>query len=228
MIRPAVVLMIKAPLAGLVKTRLVPPLSAAEAAALAGCFARDAVGCARSAGGEVVIAYAPQGGRATLGPLLPSVSRWVEQRGEDLGARLEAVAGEVFGSGFGPVVIVGADSPTLPPAYVARAASALAEGEADIALGPTEDGGYYLVALRAPAPGVFRNVEWSTPRAYEQTARNASSRGLRLLELQPWYDVDTPADLARLRAELLADEAARLRAPATYRWVKESHFLTGA
>ncbi|HEV2861929.1 MAG TPA: TIGR04282 family arsenosugar biosynthesis glycosyltransferase [Pyrinomonadaceae bacterium] len=225
--RPAVVLMIKAPLAGLVKTRLVPPLSAEEAAALAGCFARDAARCARGVGGEVVIAYAPAGGRATLEPLLPSASRWVEQKGEDLGARLEAVAGEVFGDGFGPVVIVGADSPTLPRAYVARAASALADGEADIALGPTEDGGYYLVGTRAPAPGIFQNVEWSMPRAYAQTARNAAARGLRLLELPAWYDVDTPADLARLRAELLADEAARLRAPATCCWVM-NHFLTGA
>ncbi|HLM57982.1 MAG TPA: TIGR04282 family arsenosugar biosynthesis glycosyltransferase [Pyrinomonadaceae bacterium] len=228
MIRPAVVLMIKAPLAGLVKTRLSPPLSAAEAASLAGCFARDAVGCAGGAGGEVVIAYAPAGGRATLGPLLPSASRWVEQKGGDLGARLEAVAVEVFGAGFGPVVILGADSPTLPPAYVARAVSALAAGEADIALGPTEDGGYYLVALRAPAPGIFQNIEWSTPRAYAQTARNAAARGLRLLELPDWYDVDTPEDLARLRAELLADEEARRRAPATYEWVKRNHFLTGA
>jgi rSAM/selenodomain-associated transferase 1 len=228
MIRPAGVLMMKAPLAGFVKTRLAPPLKAEEAAALAGCFARDAARCALEAGGEVVIAYAPAAGRATLEPLLPSCSHWVEQKGDGLGARLEAVAAEVFRSGFGPVAVAGADSPTLPPSYVSRALAALAAGDADIALGPTEDGGYYLVGLRRPAPGLFRNVEWSTPRAYAQTARNAAALGLRLLELPRWYDVDTPEDLARLRAELFGGEAARVRAPATYEWMKKNHFLIGA
>jgi len=219
MLRPAVVLMMKSPLAGLVKTRLVPPLSAEEAAGLAACFARDAAVCAARACPSVVIAYAPASGRATLEALLPAGLGWVGQRGADLGGRLEAVSAEVFGTGFGPVVIAGADSPTLPPTYIESAIAALSASRADAALGPTDDGGYYLVGLRRPAPGLFRAVDWSTPRAYAQTARNAARLGLRLLELPPWYDVDTPEDLARLRAELLADEAARLRAPATYEWI---------
>jgi glycosyltransferase A (GT-A) superfamily protein (DUF2064 family) len=92
-----------------------------------------------------------------------------------------------------------------------------------VALGPTEDGGYYAVGLRAPADGLFESVEWSTPRAYAQTARNAARAGLRLLKLPRWYDVDTPADLLRLRAELSADEAARRRAPSTYKYLR-AHF----
>ncbi len=220
MLRPAVVLMMKAPLAGLVKTRLSPPLSAEEAASLAACFARDATACASRACRTVVIAYAPASGRATLETLLPGGLRWVEQRGAGLGERLETVSAEVFGMGFGPVVIIGADSPTLPPSYVESAAAALSNSRADAALGPTDDGGYYLVGLRRPAPGLFRGVDWSTPRAYAQTAGNAARLGLRLLELPPWYDVDTPEDLARLRAELLADERARLRAPAACEWLE--------
>jgi hypothetical protein len=217
--RPAVILMIKAPLAGLVKTRLTPPLSAEEAASLAACFARDAARCASRACDVVVIAYAPASGRATLEPLLTGGLRWIEQRGADLGGRLERASNEVFGMGFGPVVIVGADSPTLPPSYIRSATDALSTSRADASLGPTDDGGYYLVGLRRPAPGLFRGVDWSTPRAYAQTAGNAARLGLRLLELPPWYDVDTPEDLARLRAQLLADADARRRAPATCEWL---------
>ena len=133
------------------------------------------------------------------------------------------MAGRAAAEGFGPLLVVGADSPTLPPSYLAAALEGLARGRADAALGATEDGGYYAVGVRGPAPGLFDSVEWSTPRAYAQTARNAARLSLRLLELPPWYDVDTPADLARLRAELDADEAARGRAPSTSEWLR-SHF----
>src|SRR5919205_4171529 len=96
-----------------------------------------------------------------------------------------------------------------------QAAASLSKGEADVALGPTEDGGYYLVGLRESFEGLFRNVEWSTPRVYRQTASNAARLGLRVLELPRWYDVDTREDLLRLRYELRSDEGARERAPHT-------------
>ncbi|MCA1620862.1 MAG: TIGR04282 family arsenosugar biosynthesis glycosyltransferase [Acidobacteria bacterium] len=225
--RPAVIVMAKAPRPGGAKTRLVPPLTPAGAAELAACFFADAVSLALGAAERTVVAYAPAGGRAALEEALraeaPEVVAgdgrllWLEQRGEDLGERLAGVFERAAGLGLGPLVALGADSPTLPPPNLSAALEALADGRADIALGPTDDGGYYAVALRAPARGLFDAVEWSTPRAYAQTARNAARLGLRLLELPRWYDVDTPADLLRLRAEF-ADEAARRRAPATYRW----------
>jgi glycosyltransferase A (GT-A) superfamily protein (DUF2064 family) len=145
---------------------------------------------------------------------------WFAQRGEDLGARIESAAVYAFARGRGPVVVVGTDSPTLPPSFVERAFASLSSEESDVALGPTEDGGYYLVGLREPFEGLFRNVEWSTPRAYARTAENVARAGLRLLELPRWYDVDTPADLLRLRDEMLTDEAARERAPATREWLR--------
>ncbi len=218
--RPVCILMVKAPRAGAVKTRLAPPLSAGEAASLAACFALDTLACVSRVVPEVVVAYDPADGRAQLEALFRNDDlHWLEQRGEGLGGRIESAAAHGFGLGGGPVVIVGADSPTLPPPFVARAVAALSAAESDVALGPTEDGGYYLVGLRRAAGDLFRDVAWSTPHAYRQTADNAARAGLRTLELPRWYDVDTPADLLRLRDELFADEGARTRAPHTYRWL---------
>ncbi len=227
MSNPAIIIMAKAPRAGEAKTRLAPPLKREEAARLAACLFADTVALALRLSAAVVVAYAPADGRAPLAESLRAASGdrswdkvlWFEQRGEGLGERLDGVVERASSRGFGPLLLVGADSPTLPPEFLAAALEGLAAGRGDVALGPTDDGGYYAVGVRRPAPWLFDSVEWSTPRAYAQTARNAARLNLRLLELPPWYDVDTPADLARLRAELSADEAARLRAPATSEWL---------
>ena len=213
--------MIKEPRAGLVKTRLAPPLSAQETASLAACFAQDVVNSAKLAAADLIIAYTPASGRGALERFLPGDLLWLEQRGADLGERLERAAAQAFDLGFGPLILLGADSPTLPHSLINTAINALSAAEVEVALGPTEDGGYYLVGLRHSTPGLFQNIAWSTSQAYAQTARNASRMGLRLLELPLWYDVDTFADLLRLRAEIFSDQEARHRAPATYRWLKE-------
>jgi len=215
------VVMVKAPRAGEVKTRLVPPLAGVEASSLAAAFARDTVDLVRRVAREVIVAYAPDDGRAALEAVLEDEGlMWHAQRGEDLGARIESAAAYAFEMRGGPVVIVGTDSPTLPPSFVESAFASLSSGESDVALGPTEDGGYYLVGLREIFKGLFRNVEWSTARVYGQTASNASRLGLRVLELPRWYDVDTSADLLRLRDELLSDGDARTRAPHTREWLR--------
>jgi uncharacterized protein len=217
--RPAVIVMVKAPRAGFVKTRLVPKLSETEAAALAACFAQDVVRAAGRVAANLLIAYTPSDGREVLEALLPGGVLWFEQRGEDLGARLESAAAEAFDLDFAPLIFIGADSPTLPPAFIATAIGRLTAEEADVVLGPTEDGGYYLIGLHRRARGLFQDVAWSTPQAYAQTAQNATRLGLRLLQLPRWYDVDTPSDLSRLRAELSSDREARQRAPATCQWL---------
>jgi rSAM/selenodomain-associated transferase 1 len=211
--------MVKAPRAGEVKTRLVPPLTGAEAASLAASLARDTVEYVRRVAGETVVAYTPDDARASLEALLDDEGLlWFAQRGGDLGARIESAAAYAFGMRGGPVVVVGTDSPTLPPTLIEHAFASLSAGESDVALGPTEDGGYYLVGLRESFEGLFRNVEWSTPRVYRQTASNAARLGLRVLELPRWYDVDEREDLLRLRDELLSGEEAR--APHTGEWLR--------
>ena len=220
MSRPAIIVMAKAPRAGRAKTRLVPPLTHAEASELAACFLRDTVASAHRVASEVFVAYTPREERATLEAVLPGHALWIEQRGSDLGARLDGVAEEAARLGLGPFVIVGADSPTLPHEFLQTAIESLESRAADIALGPTDDGGFYAVALQRPAaPELFHAVAWSTPRAFRETSDNAARLGLTLAELPRWYDIDTPDDLRRLRAEFSTDEDARLRAPATFQWL---------
>jgi rSAM/selenodomain-associated transferase 1 len=217
--------MIKAPRPGFVKTRLTPPLTAEDASSLAACFAQDTIANAKRVMDDVIVAYTPFEGRMVLEPLLPHGLLWIEQQGESLGERLEGAVRYASRTGFDPLIITGTDSPTLPALFIASACEALKGGEADVTLGPTADGGYYLVGLRAHCRHLFHDVAWSTPLAYHQTAGNAARLGLRLLELPQWYDVDTPSDLLRLREEVFTGEEARRRAPATYTWLLSHEHL---
>jgi glycosyltransferase A (GT-A) superfamily protein (DUF2064 family) len=103
-----------------------------------------------------------------------------------------------FADGFERVVLVDSDSPTLPIALLEAANDGLATH--DVTIGPSADGGYYLLGLRAPQPRLFNRIEWSTPRVRAQTVERAA--GLRMHELPEWYDIDTVEDLARLNADL--------------------------
>lgn len=219
MSRPAVIVMTKVPRPGFSKTRLAPPLSAEEAAALASCFSQDVVRKIRRVANDVIIAYAPADGQAELRELFGEGLHWIEQNGADLGQRLDGVIRHAFSSGFGPLIVVGTDSPTLPESFVIGAFKSLTANDSHLTLGPSADGGFYLIGLPRQAPDIFHDVAWSTPRAYEHTARNAALAGLNLIALPPWYDVDTFSDLVHLRFELFSDEAARHRAPKTYQWI---------
>jgi glycosyltransferase A (GT-A) superfamily protein (DUF2064 family) len=99
-------------------------------------------------------------------------------------------------------VAVNSDGPTLPAEYVARAVELLAS--CDVVIGPAEDGGYYLIGLRQEHPGLFSDIAWSSPRVAAQTLERAAALALTVARLPPWYDVDTPADLDRLRTELVS------------------------
>lgn len=221
---PVIIVMAKAPSPGQVKTRLVPALSEGDAADLAGCFVQDTVSKVRQIVRDVIVAFTPSAGRAVLEPLVPSDVAWAEQKGNDLGDRLAGAIEQACAQGFSPVLVLGTDSPTLPASCLGSAVRLLDSRSADVVLGPSDDGGYYLIGLRQPCRGLFQNVPWSSPEAYAWTANNARRAGLRLISLPRWYDVDTPADLVRLRDELDTDEAARSRAPATFQWLRAQDF----
>lgn len=119
------------------------------------------------------------------------------QSGGDLGARMSAAFAGLFAAGYLRVILIGSDLPTLPADRLREAERALCRG-ADLVLGPSEDGGYYLMGLARSHEAIFQGVTWSGPDVFVQTRRRAEAAGLRVVTVAPWYDVDTPADLRRV------------------------------
>ncbi|MEZ4363071.1 MAG: TIGR04283 family arsenosugar biosynthesis glycosyltransferase [Kofleriaceae bacterium] len=200
----------KAPRAGEVKTRLAAALGATEAAALARAFLLDTCAAARALPwADVEVALSGEVEPALAEELAVELTA---QGGGDLGARLERVLRAALARA--PVALaIGADSPGLPPRLLDDAHRALADG-ADAVLGPADDGGFYALGLRRCPPGLLAELPWSQPDTFTRTHQRLVERGLRVAVLEPWFDVDHPADLERLRA-LLLDGA--VRAPRTHR-----------
>jgi uncharacterized protein len=196
----ALIIVGKAPRPGQSKTRLVPPLSPDDAAALSGAFLRDTVALALALNWERVSVVHPASPDEAelLAKLLPSGVRCAAQTGVGLGDALRSAFASHFAEGLSRVVLIDSDSPTLPPLLLEQACAALEEH--DMAIGPSADGGYYLLALRQPRPSLFEDIAWSTDRVYQQTVQRAA--GLLVHELPQWYDVDTLQDLSRLEADL--------------------------
>jgi hypothetical protein len=216
--------MSRAPRAGAAKTRLVPPLTPAEAAALSACFLRDtaanvsvaaASAAVRAAGGaECVCVFTPADAAAELATLLPDACRLLAQRGADLTARLRHATEDLLRAGYASLCLLNADSPTLPRAALTAAVVELARPSDRVVLGPARDGGYYLVGLKRAHARLFADIEWSTPRVLAQTRARAAELRLEVSLLPEWYDVDAAASLADLCAELFATPRAATSAPA--------------
>jgi len=200
---PAVAVMAKVPGATPVKSRLHGALTPERATALYRCFLLDRLD-ALAAVPDVapVIAFSPPEARARMAALAPPGFRLLAQEGDDLGARLARLFARLLADGHHGALAVDSDSPTLPMAYVAEAASALVRAEADVVIGPSDDGGYYLIGVRTPQPRLFDAVPWSTPETRAATVSRARQLGLSVRMLPSWFDVDTEADLRRLRADL--------------------------
>src|SRR6266478_2149608 len=161
----ALALMAKVPFAGPVKTRLTPPLSPEEAATLSTCFLRDMttnVLGLNGSGTEAVVLYTPADAETFLHNLLPDRFKLVAQHGETLGERLINAATDLLSNGFASVCLINSDSPTLPGEILKTAASSLAQGGDRVVLGPSEDGGYYLIGLKRPHRQLFERIVWST------------------------------------------------------------------
>ena len=198
--RRALIVVGKAPEAGLTKTRLVQPLTAQQAAELYRAFLLDAIDLGLRLGGERLSVVHPRGAAPALSQLVPPVVHLLEQPGQGLGDALTFAFERHFRQGFERVVLIGSDNPTLPAELVEQAFAALETY--DLSIGPSADGGYYLIGLRQAHPGLFQGIDWSTPRVYAQTLARARALNLREHALAEWYDVDTPDDLERLQLEL--------------------------
>lgn len=203
----ALAVMAKAPRPGKVKTRLQPPLTAEEAAALNVCFLRDTAQNLALVAGEGaaqgLICYTPVGDEAAFDGLLPEGFALIAQRGDGFGERLHLAAADILACGFGAVCLIDSDSPTMPTAALRTAVEALRAPGDRVVLGGSDDGGYYLIGLKQAHAAPFERITWSTGLVLAETRDRVREAGLELVELPVWYDVDDGATLRVLEAELL-------------------------
>ena len=220
----ALAVMTKAPRAGKVKTRLIPPLTAKEAADLNVCFLRDITAAIVQATHGLktlgIAVYTPVGAENSYDGILPESFSLVPQRGEAFGERLLFAAEDLFRLGFESVCLINSDSPTVPSIVFAEAAQVLANSGDRIVLGPSDDGGYYLIGLKKLHRRVFEEVDWSTEKVLKQTVERATELGLEVHLLPAWFDVDDRATLQRLCISLLQADAPE-GAPATKRYLQD-------
>ena len=216
----AMAVMAKAPRPGKVKTRLCPPLTPEQSAALNICFLKDTtenlaqIASHGSAAG--LISYTPEGEEALFDGLLPQSFALVLQRGDGFGERLLAAAEDILACGFGAVCRIDSDSPTVPASAFQQAVDALKQPGDRIVLGPSSDGGYYLIGMKQAHPEPFQNIHWSTSTVFEETLAAAKAAGMEVVQLPLWYDVDDGATLEILTEELIENHSPIFVAKATH------------
>ncbi len=205
----ALLVVAKRPAPGQTKTRLTPPFTPDEAAQLYERFLLDTLDLMRGVKeAKPILSYLPEDADDYFRRLAPDFDL-IQQQGDDLGERLDNALTHCLTHGFDRAVIMDSDSPTLPAEFLSRAFTALEA--ADVVLGPCDDGGYYLIGLKRPAPRLLREVRMSTPDVARDTLALAAEEGLAVSQLPTWYDVDTAAELDRLGAELATLPAHRAK-----------------
>jgi uncharacterized protein len=216
----AIIIMAKVPRAGTVKTRLQSVLPPEKCAELAAAFLQDTLEKAKTVCKNIILAYSPAGQSRHLAGMISPEIILIEQTGENLGERMFNAFEFVFNKNSeAAVVMIGTDSPTFPPESLAQAFEAL-EKDAEIVLGKSKDGGFYLIGLRRIMPGIFDEIAWSSPRVFERITENIKDSGSEKLKLIPeHYDVDTPDDFLTMRNEIFGDEALQKLAGKTYEWL---------
>jgi hypothetical protein len=218
----AIIIMAKAPLAGTVKTRLQPFLSAGQCAQLAACFLRDTISKAKTLKIQLIIAYSPAGEIDYFRRFEDEKTSFVEQKGSNLGEKMFSAFEFAFAQNTdAAAVMIGTDSPTFPADFIEQAFEFL-ETDSEAVLGKTEDGGFYLIGLRKLDARIFAAVRWSTPKTFAQVRENFSNLNWRWREAPGWYDVDEAKDLEQLKNEFLNNKNARKRAPQTFEWITKN------
>jgi rSAM/selenodomain-associated transferase 1 len=224
----ALAVMTKAPQAGKVKTRLTPPLSSQEAAALNTCFLRDTATAiattAETGTARGIAVYTPVGAEAAYAGILPEEFELVPQRGDTFGERLVFATEDLLRLGFDSLCLIDSDSPTVPQQAFGQAVEFLSQPVDSVVLGPSDDGGYYLIGLKKLHRQLFEGIDWSTERVLEQTIQRAREIDLPVHLLPTWYDVDDRATLNRLCQELFGANGSGSvghPAPATRQFLHE-------
>ena len=208
MIDPAIALFAKAPLAGRVKTRLVPPLTHQDAARIARASLEDTARFIIPAVPAPWTLFLDGDPDRALRSLAEEAGLAIlPQRGEGLGERLADAFRELRSRGARRVLAIGSDSPTLQPERILEAIDALAV--CDLTLGPTEDGGYYLIGTSGDHAAIFEEIPWSSGAAAAATLERARALNLEVRLLAPWYDLDDTASLRRAYEAAVPGSALR-------------------
>jgi len=219
----ALAIMTKAPRAGTVKTRLQPPLTPSEAAELNTCFLRDIAAVISAAGerSQGVGVFTPVRSEKEYEGILPSHFDLIPQRGNGFGERLTNAADDLLHVGFESCCLINSDSPTATVEAFGEAVAQLQDADDRIVLGPSDDGGYYLIGMRKLNRHLFEEIDWSTERVFAQTDERAREVGLKVHLLPKFYDVDDGATLRRLCEELLRGNSRGDIAPVTTKFLAE-------
>jgi uncharacterized protein len=192
-----IILFVKCPQRGKVKSRLSPALEEGLVVSLYEAFVADLLETIGKTATPFRIAFTPEDGERAIVRRFGGWDRF-PQKGADLGERMRKAFERCFADGYEAVVLIGSDIPDLPPEAFAEAFGALQKGRAVI--GPTIDGGYCLIGFRRDtfAPGVFEGIAWSSSRVLAVTLEKLAGAGIAVHQLPPWRDVDTPEDLRDL------------------------------
>ena len=209
------VIMAKAPRPGMVKTRLARSLPVAAVTELYRCLLNDTIALARALDGVEVAVMCPESDVEDLGCAVGDRVRVVPQMGKGLAAGLTSVFAHFAGADHSRIVAFNSDSPHLPASVLESAFHALAK--CDVVIGPTHDGGYYLVGATASHPGLFTGDVLGTTNAFEALLTRARALRLSVRLTDPFYDIDEAADLDRFAAEL---QGGPEKAPRTAEWLQ--------
>ena len=224
--KKALIVFAKVPKPGHVKTRLQPELSPDASRQIYLAFILDTLNATASLKGVKRILGCDSTRRAPFFKQLAERHDLMrmDQVGETIGARMQNAIAEAYRLGFGPTVIIGTDIPTLPMGYIQEAFKQLKKQpqEPSIVLGPSADGGYYLIGCSGSVPPIFDGIAWGTEQVLTQTLQRITERHLSALLLPFWYDVDTVQDLRFLSAHLayLERQTGKPAAPETSRVLK--------
>jgi rSAM/selenodomain-associated transferase 1 len=189
----------------------VPPLSFDDAAELARALLLDQLqNLARFTAAQLFIAFTPPSAASFFEALLPREASCFCQQGDSLGDRMRHAFAVLFSKGFSRVVLIGGDLPAVPLEALADAVAAL-EKDSEIVLGPSLDGGYYLVGMSRLISEIFEGIRWSQPDVLTLTTAKLVSLKKKYKLISPWYDIDTIDDLRHLESDFAAAPAGFMK-----------------
>jgi len=199
-IKQTLVLFIKAPIVGQVKTRLQPDLSPDKAVKVYKAMVMDLLEMLSQLNIPIVLHYTPADSEDLIRNWLGQTYSFNPQQGDDLGSRMSHALTSTFNEGVDQAILIGSDIPELNAEIIQTAFQKLDEN--DLVIGPTLDGGYYLIGINRPRPELFTGIHWSTETVFSETLTVARSLDMDVAELEPLSDIDFPNDLKALLERL--------------------------